>query len=360
VAGSPVPWWSWAVPLAAGLLVAAELAGLAEATDPLLLAAAPPLLVAGVFAAVHHAETVQARIGETAGVILLALSVTVIEVALIASVMLRAEAGAPTIARDAVFATVMIVLNGIIGLSLVVGSLRHREQTFQLQGTASALGVLGTLAGTTMVLPDFTVSAPGPTFAPVQLLFVSICALTLYGIYLAVQAGSQRSYFVSPDLPPGGHGPVSGRTALAAAALLLATLAGVVLLADSLAPSLQRVVLGAGLPLEVVGVAIAALVLLPEGTSAVRAARRDRLQSSLNFALGSAIASTGLTIPAVSLLSVVLGIPIDLGLATEHVALLIMSLFIATLTLSTGRTTVLQGAIHLVLFFVFLLIAAVP
>ncbi len=211
-----------------------------------------------------------------------------------------------------------------------------------------------------MILPDFTVAAPGPVYTPVQLLFVSVASLCLYGMFLFAQAFSQREYFTSVEATEVKHGPVSGTAALAAAVLLAASLAGIMLLADALAPAVQAVVLGAGLPQEFVSVIIAAVVLLPEGTSAIRAAREDRLQAGLNFALGSAIASTGLTIPAIALISAVLDEPIALGLEPEHVALLIMSLFISTLTLSTGRTTVLQGAVHLVLFVVFLVIAAVP
>jgi Ca2+:H+ antiporter len=179
-------------------------------------------------------------------------------------------------------------------------------------------------------------------------------------VFLFAQAFSQRDHFAPVETVEVARGPVSGQAALVAAALLAVALAGIVLLGDALAPAVQDAVLGLGLPLECVAVVIAAVVLLPEGTSAVRAARDDRLQTGLNFALGSAIASTGLTIPAIALLSELLDQPIALGLEPEHVALLILSLFIATLTLSTGRTTVLQGAMHLVLFVVFLVIAAVP
>jgi Ca2+:H+ antiporter len=360
LAGVSTPWWGWGAPLAAGALLAGHAAGVLPAEGAVFLAAAPVVLVLAVFAAVRHAETVSVRLGETLGTVVLALAVTAIEVALIASVMLEAEHGSHSVARDTVFAGVMIVLNGIVGLALLAGGLRHGEQRFQLQGTASALGVLGTLAGIAMVLPDFTVSEPGPFYSRVQLVFVSMASLGLYAAFLFAQAFSQRDHFSPVEVADAAHGAVSGRAALVALGLLAAALAGVVLLGDALAPAVHDAVLGLGLPLECVAVVIAAVVLLPEGSSAVRAARDDRLQTGLNFALGSAIASTGLTIPTIALLSALLDEPLALGLEPEHVVLLILSLFVSTLTLSTGRTTVLQGSMHLVLFVVFLVIAAVP
>jgi Ca2+:H+ antiporter len=360
VATATFPGWTWAAPLATGLLIAGGRVRLLDPDAWPFLVAAPVLLVLSVFAAVHHAEVVSRRVGETVGAIVLGLSVTAIEVSLIASVMFQTSGEAATVARDTVFAGVMVVLNGVVGIALIAGSLRHREQQFGVQGVASALGVLGTLATFAMILPDYTVSQPGGAYAPVQLLFVSVASLSLYAVYLFVQTVSQRTYFTSSEAHSSAAGPVSGRQALSAAALLLGTLLAIVLMAEALAPAVEAAVVGAGLPLECVAVVIAALVLLPEGTSAVRAARENHMQTSLNFALGSAIASTGLTIPAISLLALVLDVPLELGLASEHVVLLILTLFISTLTLSTGRTTILQGAIHLMIFTVFLLIAAVP
>jgi Ca2+:H+ antiporter len=286
--------------------------------------------------------------------------VTTIEVSLIASMMFGTPADATVVARNTVFAGVMVVVNGVGGLSLLIGGLRHGEQRFQLQGTASALGVLGTLAIVTMILPDYTVSEPSPTFSPIQLGFVAISSLLLIGFFLFAQTVSQRQHFAEADAGPIAHAPVAWPTMLVALALLAATLVAIVLLADGLAPALQRWVARAGLAQECAAVAVAALVLLPEGTSAVRAAHANRIQTSLNLALGSAIQSTGLTIPAVAMLSLALDAPITLGLEPEHVVLLALTLFISTLTLSTGRTTVLQGAVHLVIFAVFLVIAAVP
>lgn len=350
--------WPWLAPLAALGLYTAGAAGLLPVHHPLYLLLAPPVLIAAVFAAVGHAEMVSIRLGETAGAVVLALAVTAIEVGLIGSVMIASPQHPATVARNTVFAGVMVVLNGVIGTALLFGGGRWREQAFEVQGTTSALAVLGTLAAVTMILPSYTVTAPGPYYTPLQLVFVAVAALVLYGVFLFAQAVSQKHYFASPE--PARRRRVSGRRALASAGMLLVSLVAVVLLADSLTPMVQRFVIGHGMAEEMVSVVIATLVLLPEGSSAVRAAWGDRLQTGLNFALGSAIASTGLTIPAIALFSALLDRPIDLGLAPEHIALLITSLFVATLTLSTGRTTVLQGAVHLVIFVVFLVIAAVP
>lgn len=360
MAATSVPWLAWAPPAAALALLGADHAGVLHADDLTYMIIAPPVLILTVFAAVHHAETVSIRVGDALGAIVLAVAVTTIEVSLIASIMLEAGAEAPTVARDTVFAGLMIVLNGIVGASLLTGALRHREQIFQLQGTASALAVLGALAGIVMVLPAYTISEPGPYYTFVQLMFVATVSLSLYAVYVGVQAGSQKRYFSSEGSGHEAHAPVTGRSALIAAAMLVVSLLAVVLLADSLAPALQEVVRGSGLPQEFVAVIIAVLVLLPEGVSAIHAARSNRIQTSLNLAIGSAIASTGLTIPAIALLAVVLDMPVALGLEPEHMTLLALTLFVSTTTLSTGRTTILQGSVHLVLFVVFLVIAAVP
>ncbi len=355
-----MPWWAWTAPAAAVLLVAAT-RSLIPTHGAVFLIAAPPVLIGSVFAAVFHAETISQRMGETLGAILLGLAVTAIEVSLIVSLMLHATAEATTVARDTVFAGMMVVLNGVIGLALIAGSRRHFELRFQTQGTASALGVLGTLAVITMILPDYTVSEPGPVFSTVQLVFVSVSSLTLYSVYIYVQATSLRSFFEPVEAAAATPAEaVTRRAAAQAAVLLLVTLAAIVLLADALSPEVQQAVLEVGLPLEFVAVVVAALVLLPEGTASVRAARDGRLQTSLNLALGSAISSIGLTIPAIALLSAILDAPIELGLAPEHLVLLALTLFVSVLNFSTGRATVLQGAIHLVIFVVFLVIAAVP
>ena len=354
-----IPWWSWAAPLAACALLAAKLTGAIPATAAAVLIPAVLLLFAAVFAAVHHAEIVALRVGEPFGSIVLAVAVTVIEVALIVSMMLAAKEGGGTLARDTVFAAVMLVLNGVVGLCLVFGGARHGEQSFQEQGTSAELSVLGTLAAITMILPNYTRAVPGPLYAPAQLLFVGVVSLCLYGVFLFVQTIRHRDYFITKGEPNHGIRPSVLVTTISLG-LLVVSLTAVVLLAKTLSPSLEKAVADAGLPYAFVGVVIAGIVLLPEGTAAVTAARANRLQESLNLALGSALASIGLTIPAVAAVSLWMDQPLTLGLGPEEMTLLILTLFISTVTLATGRTTILQGAVHLVIFGVFIFLSAIP
>jgi Ca2+:H+ antiporter len=323
------------------------------------------LLGGAVFAAVHHAEVLALRLGEPFGSILLAIAVTVIEVALIVSIMVSGLAGSDVVARDTVFSAVMIVLNGVIGLCLVLGAQRHYEQSFQLQGTSAALAVLGTLATFALVLPNYTVTTLGPHYSPIQLLAVGTVSLALYCIFVFIQTIRHRDYFLgseddktaSGDTP---HHKPSGRIAAISAVLLIVSLVAVVLLAKALSYPLDRIVATEGLQQAIVGVVIAAIVLLPEGLAAVKAALLNRLQNSMNLALGSALASIALTIPAVAVVSLLLNQKLVLGLTPGSTVLLLLTLFVSTLTLGTGRTTVLQGAVHLVIFTVFILLAAVP
>jgi Ca2+:H+ antiporter len=355
-----IPWWVWAAPLGACLLLAAKFAHVVSATAPAVLILAALLLLACVFAAVHHAEIVALRLGEPLGSIVLAVAVTVIEVALIVSMMLAAKDGGGALARDTVFAAVMLVLNGVVGLCLVLGGVRHREQSFQEHGASAALSVLGTLAAIALIVPNYTRATPGPVYAPAQLLFVGAVSLLLYGVFLFVQTIRHRDYFVTDDGPEHSGVRPSALTTVISVVLLGVALVAVVLLAKTLSPALERAVATAGLPPAFVGVVIAAVVLLPECMAAVGAARANRLQTSLNLALGSALASIGLTIPAVAAVSLWMGQPLTLGLAPEEMALLILTLIISTVTLATGRTTILQGAVHLVICGVFLLLSAMP
>jgi len=359
-----IPWWAWAAPLAACALLAAKFAHVVPADAPAVLIGAAILLLAAVFAAVHHAEIIALRVGEPFGSIVLAVAVTVIEVALIVSMMLAAGENGSAFARDTVFAAVMIVLNGVVGLCLVFGGARHHEQTFQEHGAAAALSVLGTLAAIALVVPNYTRTTPGPYYSPAQLMFVGVVSLLLYGVFLFVQAVSHRDYFIADaeadDADSHAGVRPSGRTGAISVVLLLIALVAVVLLAKTLSPALEKAVADAGLPHAFVGVVIAAVVLLPEGMAAVGAARANLLQTSLNLALGSALASIGLTIPAVAVVSLWMDQPLALGLAPEEMVLLILTLFISTVTLATGRTTILQGAVHLVIFGVFLFLSAVP
>jgi Ca2+:H+ antiporter len=356
-----IPWWSWAFPLLACLLFAAKTVVPMEGPVLLLLA----LVLAGaVFSAVHHAEVVAHRVGEPFGTLVLAVAVTVIEVALIVSVMLTGGPEKSALARDTVFSAVMIVCTGVVGLCLLAGASRHREQEFRVQGANGALAVLTALSVLTMVLPNYT-QLPGPTFTRSQLEFVGVVSLVLYGVFVFVQTVRHRDYFLAEDDGKAGAEehhlpPPSGRMALLAAALLLLSLVAVVALAKALSPAVEAGVAYSGAPKAVVGVIIAAVVLLPESLAAVRAARLDRLQTSLNLAFGSAVASIGLTIPVVAAVSVILGRPLMLGLDPKETVLLALTLLLTTLTVATGRTSILQGAIHLTVFAVFLFFAVVP
>jgi Ca2+:H+ antiporter len=356
-----VPLWSMLAPVMALGLLGVKTAGLVSAASPWVLIVAVALLGASVFAAVHHAEVLAVRVGEPFGSILLAIAVTVIEVALILSILLSRVPGSETVARDTVYSAVMIVLNGVIGLCLVMGARRHRLQTFQVDGASATLAVLGTLAVFALIMPNFTDATRGPDYAPIQLLVVGAVSLALYIVFVFVQTVRHREYFVdeADDARPGGTRPSSAVSA-ASALLLLLSLTAVVVLAKVLSDPLTLAVRAAGLPVAFVGVVIASVVLLPEGVAAMKAALLNRLQSSINLALGSAVASIGLTIPAVALVSLIFGLPLVLGLSDENMVLLMLTLFAATLTLGTGRTTVLQGAVHLVIFSVFLLLSAIP
>jgi Ca2+:H+ antiporter len=363
-----IPHWTWIGPaLASGLLVL-KFGHVVQADAVVVLVLAGLLLGAAVFAAVHHAEMLALKLGEPFGSILLAVAVTVIEVALIVSIMISGAEGSQTVARDTVFAAVMIVLNGVVGLCLISGGRKHFEQTFQLQGASSALAVLGTLAALALILPNYTLTALGPAYSPIQAIIVGIASFVLWAVFVFVQTVKHRAYFLddpedveqSPDAETQHHAMPSDSEALICLGLLLVSLVAVVLLAKALSSSLDSGIAAAGLPHSFVGVVIAAIVLLPEGIAATKSAIRNQLQNSINLALGSAIASIGLTIPTVAAVSLILGQTLSLGISAANTMLLVLTLFVATLTLGTGRTTVLQGAIHLVIFAVFLLVSAVP
>jgi Ca2+:H+ antiporter len=352
------PWWTWTWPaLAFAIMIMTMIFGAAGATA----AAAGVVLIAAVFAAVYHAEVVAHRIGEPFGTLVLALAVTIIEVALIVSVMLGVSADKAGLARDTVFAVVMIVCNGIVGLCLLWGGMRHHEQGFQVQGASAALAVLAPLTILTMILPNYTLGTPGPAFSTSQLVFASIVSLVLYGSFVFVQTLRHRDYFLPLESGEEEHAsPPSNKVALISFGLLLVSLIAVVGLAKTLTPAVETMILSLGAPKAVVGVAIATLVLMPESLAALKAARANRLQTSLNLALGSALASIGLTIPAVAVVSILLGQQLDLGLDAKEIVLLALTLLVGVITLGTGRTTVLQGIVHLVIFAAFLFMTIVP
>ena len=359
-----MPWWAWLWPLLACVLLAAAFA--AKLGGTAVIAAQAVVLTATVFAAVYHAEIVAHRVGEPFGTLVLALAVTVIEVALIVSVMLGGGSGSETLARDTVFAAVMIICNGVVGICLLAGGARHHEQGFQAQGASAALAVLAALVTLTLVLPNFTTSADGPVFSTAQMAFAGIVSLVLYGTFVFVQTVRHRDYFL-PDANARTAAdeqvhapPPPNAVALASFGLLLVSLAAVVGLAKALTPAVDAAVAGVGAPKAVVGIVIAAVVLLPESLAALQAARLNRLQTSMNLALGSALATIGLTIPAVVAVAIALGTPLALGLGAKEQVLLALTLLVSLMTLGTGRTTVLQGSVHLVILAAFLFLAVVP
>jgi Ca2+:H+ antiporter len=322
-------------------------------------------LIGAVLASVHYAEVIAHKTGEPYGSLVLALAVTVIEVALIASMMLAGHEGSEFIARDAVFATVMIILNGVIGVCIFIGGRKHYEMGFRSDGAISSLSVLATLVTFTLVMPIVTSTTPGPDFTTSQLAFVGITSFALYGGFLFFQSVSHRDYYLpkaaSQKYDENIHAEKPSNTkTLTSLALLILCLVLVVALAKSLSPSIEAGVHAAGLPKTVVGIAIALLVLLPESFAALQAAKANRLQSSLNLALGSALATIGLTIPAVAALAIWFHLPISLGISNLNITLLFLSIFVGGLTLSIGRTTVLQGAVHLLIFFEYLFLSMVP
>ncbi|MDP9650181.1 calcium:proton antiporter [Paraburkholderia caledonica] len=353
-----LPRWTLAVPLIAWIVLGAAYA---LPGNQLLLVLVGIALCAAVFTAVHHAEVVAHRVGEPFGTLVLAVAVTVIEVALIVSVMLTSGPEKAGLARDTVFAAVMIVCNGIVGLCVLVGGIRHREQDFQSRGAAAALAVLASLSVLTLVMPNYTTTSVGPMLSPSQLAFAGVSSLVLYGVFVFVQTVRHRDYFLADVPDEDVHAaPPSAGLALTSGGLLVTCLVAVVLLAKVLSPVVETAVQNAGAPPAVVGIIIAALVLLPEGLAAVRAARADRLQNSLNLALGSALASIGLTIPTVAAVFLTTGQPLVLGLDGKETVLLVLTLIVGTLTLSTGRTTILQGAVHLSLFAAYLFLSFAP
>ncbi|WP_292294826.1 calcium:proton antiporter [Marivita sp.] len=355
------PLWTILAPLATLVFIAVDMIWLSQPMAAWQMLPAAALLFATVFAAVHHAETIAHRVGQPFGSIVLALAVTVIEVSLIVSLLLSvADGGESTVARDTVFAALMIVLNGIVGLCLLIGGIRYHRQAVQAHSATAALGVLGTLAVLALVLPNYTTSTPGPLYAPAQLIFVAVVSLALYGFFLHAQTVRHRDDFRDPADDGVKQAPITGRLFIGALVLLPLALLAVVLLAETLAVPVEHGIEAAGLPVALVGVAIALVVLMPEGVASIRAARADRLQTSINLALGSALASLCLTIPTVALISLMRGQDLVLGLEAEHIVLLLLSLFMATVSLATGRTTSLQGGIHLVIFGAFLTLSAVP
>ena len=385
------PSWTSVTPLLAA--VALAIAWPLHPDSAPLLGFLSVLLVAAVLAAVHHAEVVAHRVGEPYGSLVLAVAVTIIEVGLIVTLMVTTDKDTAGLARDTVFAAVMITLNGIVGLSLLVGALKHHLAVFNPEGTGAALATVIALATLCLVVPSVTTSQPGPEFTGAQLTFAAIASLALYGMFVFTQAIRHRDFFLpvtqdahSPlvtsaaaaeaataraaaaslehervDLDADGHAdPPSDRAALASLGLLVVSLVAVVGLAKIESPAIESGVAALGFPPAVVGVVIALLVLAPETIAAVRAATRNRVQVSLNLALGSAMASIGLTIPAIAVASIWLDGPLELGLDQLQAVLLLLTAAVAILTVVPGRAKPLQGGVHLVLLAAFLFLTIAP
>ncbi len=355
-----MPAWTTAVPVLGVLMLV-----LTWGSKPgaLVLTIVGALLAVSVLTAVHHAEVVAHRVGEPFGSLVLAVAVTVIEVALIVTLMVSGGSETATLARDTVFAAVMITCNGIVGLSVLIGALRRQVASFNAEGTATALATVSTLATLTLVLPSFTTSRPGPEFSAPQLAFAAVASLALYALFVVVQTVRHRDYFLPPGVDPteGEHAaPPSDREALTSLALLVVALAAVVGLAKIESPAIEDAVAAIGAPQSAVGVVIALLVLAPETLAAVRNVRRDRVQTSFNLAYGSAMASIGLTIPAIAIASIWLEGPLELGLGATETVLLAITVVVGALTVLPGRATVQEGGVHLALFAAFVFLALNP
>jgi Ca2+:H+ antiporter len=319
------------------------------------------LLAGSVLAAVHHAEVIAHKVGEPFGSLILAAAVTVIEVGMIVTLMMSSPEESSTLARDTVFSAIMIICNGIVGISLLVKASKNKTAVFKPEGIGGALAAIAALATLTLVLPSFTTSTPGPTYTNIQLGFAAVMSLALYLIFVFVQTIRHRDFFLppasskTPVIPESVHSePPSTNKTIVSVVFLMVALVSVVGLAKVTSPLLEAVIYDAGLPTTLIAVSIAGLVLLPEGISAVRAAYFGRSQTSLNLAYGSGMATIGLTIPVIAVMSIFFGFPITLGLNSQEIVLLFLTIIVSILTVVPGRATIMQGAIHLSLFAAFI------
>jgi Ca2+:H+ antiporter len=363
-AHGPMPRSAWIFPVLSVLLFAGVTASgftfTLSAAGLVFAAVLLVILFGTVFAAVHHAEMIAQRIGEPYGTLLLTLAVTVIEVALIATIMLG-EKAVPTLARDTVFAVIMIVCNGLVGICILVGGLRYREQDVQVTGSSLYLSVLFVLATITLIMPNYTLTTPGPDYSAGQLGFVSVVTVILYGVFLYTQTIRHSSYFMGKGNDPGdGEAAISNRMLALSIGLLLVSLLAVVLLAKKFSLVVDVVTALIGAPPAFAGVLVALLILLPESVAAVAAARKNDLQKSINLALGSSLATIGLTIPAVAVAAYALDKQLVLGLNAQEMVLLVLTFLLSMLTFGTGRTNILFGLVHVVVFAVFVFLVFVP
>src|SRR6202790_1995626 len=360
----PMPRSAWIFPALSVLLFAGATAlgyTFAPSAAGLVFAAVLLVILFGtVFAAVHHAEVIAERIGEPYGTLLLTLAVTIIEVALIATIMLG-EKPVPTLARDTVFAVVMIVCNSLVGICILARGLRYREQDVQVTGSSLYLSVLIVMATMTLIMPNYTLTTPGPIYSAAQLGFVSVVTLILYGVFLYTQTVPHWDFFISgAPGDPGEDAHISNRMLGLSVVLLLVSLLGVVLLAKKFSLVVDFATERIGAPPAFAGVLVALLILLPESVAAVAAARKNDLQKSINLALGSSLATIGLTIPAVAVAAYALDKQLVLGLPARDMVLLALTFVLGMLTFGTGRTNILFGLVHLVVFAVFVFLVFVP
>jgi Ca2+:H+ antiporter len=317
------------------------------------------VLILSVMSAVHHSEIIARRVGEPYGTIILAVAITVIEVSIIISLMVSGGNEAVSLARDTVYSATMLILNGIVGFCLFIGGLKHHVQTFSKHSVTIALVSLVSILIFTLIFPTFTKSIKGPYYSTPQLIFVSIACLIIYFFFLFAQTTRHREYFLSTEEPEKVHSsPISMSVFMISLLFLLISLGIVVLLAKTLSPRIENIIIGYNLPKRLVGVIIAAIILLPEGIAAIIAANKNKLQSSLNLALGSALASIGLTIPCVAVVCILNNMKIILGLDFISIILLGLSVFTVMLSLSSGRSNIVYGVVLLVnlMAFVFLII----
>ena len=352
--------WTWLVPaLSLALLVGALVVGVGVILASLCAIG----LVGAVITAVHHAEVVAHRVGEPFGTLVLAVAVTVIEASLILSIMFTGGTDAAVLPRDTIYAAVMIICNGVVGVCVLVGGLVHHEQSFRVEGSSAGLAALIAMSALVLVLPDFTTTTPSGTYSHAQLAFTAVVSAVLWAVFVFIQTVRHRDYFlpiVGASNADAHAVPPTNREAWASFGLLLLSLVTVVGLAKVLSPSIEHVIAAAGAPKAVLGIVIAMLVLLPETWAAVRAARANRLQTSMNLAIGSALASIGLTIPVVAVTAIVFHFPLIMGLEPKDLVMLTLTFLVSAVTLGTGRTNMMQGAVHLVIFAAFLFLAFVP
>lgn len=346
--------WSYIAPVTAWLIYLLAPTGTGLFVNLIALAA----LIIGVLSAVQHAEVVAHKVGEPYGTIILAVAVTLLEASIIVSLMLTGGPGADTYARDTIFAAVMLILNGILGISMFIGAIKFKEQSFDTKSVTIALVSLVSILVITLVLPNFTTSIAGPLYNGPQLIAVAICCLVIYGTFLFTQTIRHRKYFLTAAT--GEEKDVTKTEALISLILLVACLGVVILLAKRLSPVIESGISGAGLPTALVGVAIAFVILLPEGIAAIRAARRNQYQTSINLALGSALASIGLSIPTVAVICTVMDLPVVLGLDSKSLVLLGLSVFTVMLSLNKGLTNGLYATVLLVnlMMYVFTIVYA--